>query len=73
MIVGRDRELGVAREFLGGVTESARALLIEGEPGIGKTAVWQAVLSDAADAGHRVLSCTGTQAEAAHKCVYLFC
>jgi ATP-dependent Clp protease ATP-binding subunit ClpA len=39
-LVGRDEELGRVEEFLsrGGST----ALLVEGEPGIGKTTLWKA-------------------------------
>jgi DNA-binding CsgD family transcriptional regulator len=41
-----------------------RALVIEGEPGIGKTAVWQVVFAQAAIRGLEVLSCRPVQAEA---------
>src|SRR6266511_3546186 len=64
VLVGRDPELVRAREFLDGVAHGARAFLVEGEAGIGKTAVWQAVLADAEAAGYRTLSCAGDQAEA---------
>jgi DNA-binding CsgD family transcriptional regulator len=62
-IVGRDSELAVAQAFLD-VRDGARGLLVEGEPGIGKTAVWGAVVEDAARLGYRVLRCVGGQAEA---------
>ena len=61
-IVGRDGELAIARAFLD-VREGARGLLVEGESGIGKTAVWVAVMECAASLGYRVLSCVGAQAE----------
>jgi len=63
-IVGRDRELGGAYAFLDALRTDGNGLLIEGEPGIGKTAVLQAVLEDAAGRGWRVLRCAGDQAEA---------
>src|SRR5438067_937617 len=64
VIVGRDPELAQAREFLKGVAQGAQALLIEGQAGIGKTALWLAVLAAAAAKGYRVLRCGGDQAEA---------
>jgi hypothetical protein len=39
-IVGREEELGAIREFLDAV-ERLAALVIEGEPGIGKTTLWR--------------------------------
>jgi len=41
-LVGREQELAIAREVLEGLDGGARALLIEGDAGIGKTAVWRA-------------------------------
>jgi DNA-binding CsgD family transcriptional regulator len=64
VLVGRDPELARAREFLEGLAQGAQALLIEGEAGIGKTALWLAVLAAAAAMGYRVLRCGGDQAEA---------
>ena len=40
MLVGRDTELAQLSEFLGG--GGSRALVIQGAPGIGKTALWEA-------------------------------
>ena len=47
-IVARDEELEVVHHVLAGAREGARGLLIEGEAGIGKTAVLRAALDDAA-------------------------
>lgn len=63
-LVGRDRELVAAQAFLADVPNGARGLLVEGDAGIGKTAVWRAVLEEAAKQGCRVLRCVGDQAEA---------
>ena len=63
-IVGRDRELAAVQAFLAELPRGARALLVEGEAGIGKTAVWRAALEEAAARGCRVLRCVGEQAEA---------
>ena len=40
-LVGRERELAVALESLELLAEGAGALAIEGEAGIGKSALWQ--------------------------------
>ena len=52
-LVGRERELAaVAAALQGG---ASRAVLIEGEAGIGKTSVWRAAVDEARRAGMRVL------------------
>ena len=63
-IVGRSEELAVARAFLAGVRDGPRGLLLEGEAGIGKTAVWRAVLEEAKMQGYRVLMCVAAEADA---------
>jgi DNA-binding NarL/FixJ family response regulator len=61
-LFGRDRELEAGRRFLEG--DGARGLVIEGAAGIGKTAVWRALLDAARDDGYLVLECIGDSAEA---------
>jgi DNA-binding CsgD family transcriptional regulator len=61
-IFERDPELNSGREFLR--SGQSRALVIDGPPGIGKSAVWRALLSVAPQDGHLVLACTGHSAEA---------
>src|SRR5438105_4452556 len=39
-IVGRDEELATVERFLNGAAEGPRALIVEGEAGIGKTTIW---------------------------------
>jgi ATP/maltotriose-dependent transcriptional regulator MalT len=45
-MVGRDQEVAAVRRLLGG--RGLRAVVIEGEPGIGKTTVWQELLEPGA-------------------------
>ena len=59
-IVGRGQELGVAREVVEELPYGPRALLIEGEAGIGKTAVWRA----AVELAGRALVCVADEADA---------
>lgn len=63
-VVGRDQELAAAQLFLSGLREGGQGLLIEGPPGIGKTALWRAALGQALTEGQRVCSCVAAQAEA---------
>ena len=63
-VIGRDEELALARAFLDGAGAGPRALVVEGEAGIGKTAVWLATLEEAAVRGCRVLRCAGEESEA---------
>jgi DNA-binding CsgD family transcriptional regulator len=64
-LVGRDEELEQIDRFVERVTASPGALVVEGEPGIGKTTLWQAGIARAEDAGSLVLRATPSQAEAA--------
>ena len=41
----RERELGAARALLDGLDDGPRGLLVEGDAGIGKTAVWRSAKS----------------------------
>jgi DNA-binding CsgD family transcriptional regulator len=59
-LVGRDTELDAIRTAL---DRGAGVVLVEGEPGIGKTAVWQAALELATDRGAHVLACAASQSE----------
>jgi DNA-binding CsgD family transcriptional regulator len=44
-LIGRDEELNVVRTFLAGSRHGPTVVLLEGEAGIGKTTVWEAVLA----------------------------
>jgi DNA-binding CsgD family transcriptional regulator len=61
-IVGRDFELMALADFVGGA--GARALVLKGKPGIGKTTLWSAAIAAAAERGLRVLSARPSGAEA---------
>jgi DNA-binding CsgD family transcriptional regulator len=61
-VIGRDGELGTVAAFLDGGHGFA-ALLIEGEAGIGKTAVWQTAIERAAESGVVVLAELAARAE----------
>jgi DNA-binding CsgD family transcriptional regulator len=50
--------------FLDGVAEESRALLLEGEPGIGKSTLWSEGVDLAKARGHVVLPCRPTGADA---------
>ena len=61
-LVGRDRELATIEAALAGaVRGEPAALLLHGEPGVGKTALLRAATARAGDL--RVLSATGIEAE----------
>jgi DNA-binding CsgD family transcriptional regulator len=62
-VVGREAELAAVLDLLEAAAGRCRALLIEGEPGIGKSTIWSAALAAAADRGFTVLSCRCAQPE----------
>jgi len=64
VVVGREREIAEASGFLAEAAERSRGLLLVGEPGIGKTTVWQAVVEQAAERGREVLVARPSEAEA---------
>jgi predicted ATPase len=63
-ILGRERELAVFDGLVDGLPERGAALLVRGEPGIGKSALLVEVSRRAEAAGLRVLRTTGVQSEA---------
>jgi DNA-binding CsgD family transcriptional regulator len=63
-IIGRDEELGAIEAFLARVPEGPGALVLSGEPGIGKTSLWHAGVEEAQESCGRVLTCRGIEAEA---------
>ena len=63
-IIGRAKELADLGEFLSGVEAGPIALVLEGEMGIGKTALWKAGLVEATDRSYRVLVCRPIESEA---------
>lgn len=61
--VGRDEELAAVVAFLEATESLPGALLLEGEPGIGKTTLLRAGIAAASEAGFRVLSARPVEAE----------
>jgi DNA-binding CsgD family transcriptional regulator len=61
-VVGRRAELAHLDEFL--ASRSGGVLVLEGEPGIGKTTVWLAAVAGAEADGYRVLVARPAEAEA---------
>ncbi|MEU3188242.1 AAA family ATPase [Streptomyces sp. NPDC006923] len=64
VLFGRDHEIGVVNALIELLPERGAALLLRGEPGIGKSALLARAASDAADAGVTVLTAAGVQSEA---------
>ncbi|MEU7860738.1 AAA family ATPase [Nonomuraea sp. NPDC049141] len=64
-LIGREPEIQRLRLFLGRVAEgTAGALLLSGDPGVGKTSLLEQAATLAADSGIRLLRATGSQFEA---------
>ena len=63
-IVGREEELYSIRRFLAELVAGPAAFVISGEPGIGKTVLWEIACEDARRRPGRVLSWRGVEAEA---------
>jgi DNA-binding NarL/FixJ family response regulator len=64
-IIGRDAELGLVEGFLDGVGGGPTGLVLSGEAGIGKTVLWRVGVEQARRRFPHVLTCRGTEAEAA--------
>ena len=56
-VIGRDEELESLRRFLDAVPEAPVALVIEGEAGVGKTALWLQGTGLARQRSFRILAC----------------
>ena len=64
-VVGREHELAAVAAFLDRIESGPHALVLSGEPGIGKTILWEAGVALSAQRGHHVLTHRGAKAEAA--------
>jgi DNA-binding CsgD family transcriptional regulator len=62
-LVNRPLEFRAVSEFLRSATQQPSGLVIEGEPGIGKTTLWLSAVEQAGDSGYRVFSAQVGQAE----------
>jgi DNA-binding CsgD family transcriptional regulator len=63
-LIGRDDELDQISAFLRGVESLPSALVLGGEPGIGKTTLWRRGIADASAHGYQVLACSPAEMEA---------
>ncbi|HET7130564.1 MAG TPA: AAA family ATPase [Gaiellaceae bacterium] len=63
-LVGREAELAAVERFLEEADRSNVALMLDGEPGIGKTAIWRQALQRASERGLRILTTRPAEAEA---------
>src|SRR5215472_4112069 len=61
---GRDRELAAVERLLDCAPAGQAVLLLQGSPGMGKTALWAAAVARATDRGYRVLQSRPAEAEA---------
>jgi DNA-binding CsgD family transcriptional regulator len=62
-VIGRDRELARVESFVDASRTQAGRLLLEGDPGIGKTTLWRAGVDAAERAGYRPLVSRPAEAE----------
>jgi hypothetical protein len=62
-IIGRTTERRQVVDFVDAVAAGPVALLLEGEPGIGKTTVWAEGVGVAAERAYHVVSCRPVEAE----------
>src|SRR6516225_3825976 len=63
-LIGRDREVRALTELIGKGEKAGQALVVIGDPGIGKSALLGAAQDAARAAGFRVLSAVGVESEA---------
>jgi predicted ATPase len=63
-LIGRDREVRALTELAGKAAKAGQALVVIGDPGIGKSALLGAARDAARAAGFGVLSATGVESEA---------
>ncbi|OBI05650.1 hypothetical protein A5715_02215 [Mycolicibacter heraklionensis] len=65
-MAGRESEVRAISDFLAQIGDGPAGLLLEGEPGIGKTALWAAATDHASALGFEVLSARGSPAEVSY-------
>jgi DNA-binding CsgD family transcriptional regulator len=63
-LFGRQPELAIISSFLDEVPTGPAALILAGETGIGKSALWLAAVAEARSRSYRVLSCRPNESEA---------
>ena len=63
LLYGRERELGQIQRFVERAATGLATLVLEGEPGVGKTTLWRAAVETATQRGSGVLQARPTEAE----------
>jgi len=63
-VIGREEELAAIETSLAAAEQGPKALVLSGEPGIGKTILWEAGVAEARERFGAVLTCRGVEAEA---------
>ena len=63
-LIGRDQELRVLTGLIDQVTDGGAAVVVLGDPGVGKSSLLRAAADHGRAAGHQVLATTGIEAEA---------
>jgi hypothetical protein len=63
-LIGRDQELGILAGLIDQAADGGAAIVVIGDPGIGKSSLLRAAADHGRAAGYRVLAATGIQAEA---------
>lgn len=63
IIIGRESELVTLWRFLNSIPAGPSALLLSGDPGIGKTTVWKEGVQGALQKSYRILACRPVEAE----------
>jgi DNA-binding CsgD family transcriptional regulator len=63
-MIGRARELSAIERFAAASADRPAALVLEGEPGIGKTTLWEAAIDAARNRQHQILAARASGAEA---------
>jgi len=64
LVLGREAEMTAVDHLLDVGRRGRAGLLLEGNPGIGKTTVWRQGIDRAVNAGYSVLSCRTAPTEA---------
>jgi DNA-binding CsgD family transcriptional regulator len=62
-VIGRESELAILHSFLDSIPTGPSALVLSGDPGIGKTTVWREGLAGAQLRRYLTLSCSPVEAE----------
>src|SRR5918994_437154 len=62
-LVAREAELAAIAAVLDSDATSVRALVLEGEPGVGKTSLWEQAVTGGHERGMRILAARASESE----------